>query len=139
MKTLPLLILCVGVAGCITSTGPSERPVSVIQIPGCVGSPPGGESDTCFDYQFGETLVFRFCASANCCPDSSRFAVKHRISSDTIYVTVSDTAAHLCRCFCSYRLVMAFEELEYDSYSIICTREDYSSQLVIYSKRVRRG
>ena len=139
------LAMTLWAAGCIESTEPSASPVSVIQVPGCIGGAPAIEAagrvaaDTCFDYRFGETLIVEFCARANCCPDSNRFSVRHRISSDTIYVTLADTAAPLCRCACSYRLVMAFEDLPGRSYLFFCTREDYSSQYVSYSRRVYRN
>lgn len=128
-------------AGCVKPgelSGPSPG-VSVHQIPGCAqGLLRTSSSDSCFEYQFRQTLQIKFCASANCCPDSNRFSIRQRISGDTIYVVIADTARPLCRCVCSYELLLSVDEPDRDEYVFFCTREDYSSRLVIYSERVRR-
>jgi hypothetical protein len=137
IASIALLLL----AGCVKPgelSGPSPG-VSVHQIPGCAqGVPRSSPTDSCFEYQFGRTLQIRFCASANCCPDSNRFAIRQRISGDTIYVVIADTARPLCRCNCSYELLLSVDEPDRDEYTFFCTREDYSSRLVIYSEKVRR-
>jgi hypothetical protein len=135
-------IALLSLAGCVKPTelsGTAGTSASVHQIPGCVQSVLRTSSaDSCFEYQFRQTLQIRFCASANCCPDSNRFAIRQRISGDTIYVVVADTARPLCRCSCSYELLLSIDEPDRDEYVFFCTREDYSSRLVIYSERVRR-
>lgn len=140
MKTLTYLAILLAILiGCDNSTEPSAPTVSAFQVRGCLGTTSKGLfGDSCFVYRFRETLLVQFCATANCCPDSNRFAFRHSISHDTIFVTIADTAAHLCRCNCSYTLEMEIAGLDKDSYSFYCTREDYSSQLLLYLNRVQR-
>jgi len=95
-------------------------------------------ADSCFSYDFHDALVVEFCALANCCPDTNRFAIAHSVQNDSIVVTIADTARHLCRCICTYVLHVEFSDLQEDSYQFVCRREDYSSQIVPYSQRVFR-
>ena len=137
---LAIGVLALLIPTCEQSTEMQSPDVRAFQVPGC-----GGHflkttaSDSCFSYQFHDALVVEFCMSANCCPDSNRFSFRHRISNDTIRVTIADTAAHLCHCICDYVLHMEFRDLPGESYVFYCMREDYSSQLVFYSERVHRN
>jgi hypothetical protein len=137
LRQLPLLLAII--LGCDEPTDPTTPTVAAFQVAGCLAASIGvAYTDTCFQYNFGERLLVRFCATGNCCPDSNRFSFRHRISRDTIYVTIADTAAQSCRCFCSYALLMEFNGLERSSYVFLCSREDYSSQSILYAERVVR-
>ena len=137
---LVLSVLAVFMLGCEGSTEPDAPDVVAFQVPGCGANLlKASATDSCFSYQFHDALIVDFCATANCCPDSNRFSFNQRISHDTIMVTIADTAAHLCRCICTYVLHMEFRDLPGDSYVFFCTREDYSSRIVFYSERVRRN
>jgi hypothetical protein len=127
--------------GCGKSVGPESDQVRIVQMPGCKSGQLGKSSlsaDSCFTYQFHDALDVYFCATANCCPDTNRFLIKHEIQSDTILVTIADTAAHLCRCNCSYMLHAEFLNLRGDQYVFVCQRNDYSNSIVLYSTTVRR-
>jgi hypothetical protein len=133
-------VLAVLMAACERSTEPDAPSVVAFQVPGCGANLlKASASDSCFSYQFHDALIVDFCATANCCPDSDRFSFRHRISHDTIFVAIADTAAQLCNCICSYVLHMEFRDLPGDSYVFFCTREDYSDRLVFYSERVHRN
>lgn len=124
---------------CHKSTGPASPTVVAYQVPGCVSQlGKSGLSDSCFSYQFHEALAVDFCATGNCCPDSNRFSLNHKISSDSIIVTVADTAAHLCHCICSYVLHVEFHDLPGNSYLLICERSDYPAHTVLYAEEVHR-
>jgi hypothetical protein len=137
---LRLTFVALVLTGCEKVTAPSSLQVVAYQVPRCNHSlGKGAQSDSCFSYQFHDALVLDFCASANCCPDSARFAIGNAISNDTIVVTYADTAGQLCRCNCVYVLHVEFHGLPKDSYQVVCRREDYSSQIVFYSERVVRN
>jgi hypothetical protein len=145
MKDRWSVVLAIGVLAlliptCEQSTDPRGADVTAFQVPGC-GNHLGktAVNDSCFSYQFHDALVVEFCMNANCCPDSNRFSFRHMVSHDTIMVSVSDTAAHLCRCICNYVLHMEFPGLPGDNYVFFCTRQDYSDRVVFYSERVRRN
>jgi hypothetical protein len=128
-------------SGCSKSVSPDNGGIRIEQIPGCKSGQLGKRSlstDSCFTYQFSDALDVYFCASANCCPDSNRFRIRHDIRSDTIFVTIADTAAQLCRCNCTYMLHAEFHNLPKDRYVFFCSREDYSSLAVLYSVPVQR-
>ena len=128
-------------SGCGKSVGPENDQTWIVQMPGCKSGQLGKSSvstDSCFTYQFHDALDVYFCATANCCPDTNRFLIKHEIRNDTILVTIADTAAHLCRCTCTYMLHAEFQNLPGDQYVFVCQREDYSSTLVLYSAFVHR-
>jgi hypothetical protein len=122
---------------CLESTNPGSRDTAAYQLPGCIRGLDKGP-DSCFSYRFQDVLVAEFCASGNCCPDSNRFLIGSVIEHDTIVVIIADTAAHLCRCNCTYRLHVELADLPLSSYLFICRREDYSSQAILYSERVYR-
>ncbi len=132
---IPLVLLA-----CKSSTEPVTPTFLAQQVPGCIAALGKGVAvDSCFSYSFHDALVLDFCMSANCCPDSNRFAFRHSISHDTILVVASDTAAHNCRCNCSYLLHTELHSLERDEYLVLCAREDYSSQYIFYAVRVKRS
>jgi hypothetical protein len=127
--------------GCGQSTEPASPPASptfvAYQVPGCASHLGEGE-DSCFSYEFHDTLVVEFCATANCCPDSNRFSFNHRISSDSIIVTIADTAPQNCFCTCTYVLHVELSLLPENSYLFVCERRDYSSHILLYAQRVYR-
>ncbi len=138
---LPFCIAALMLPGCSKSVSPEDDQTRIVQIPGCKSGQLGKSSqstDSCFTYQFHDALVVYFCATANCCPDTDRFLIRHQTRSDTILVTIADTAAHLCRCSCTYMLHAEFHNLPGDHYVFVCQREDYSSRLVLYSELVHR-
>lgn len=137
---LAIGVLALLIPTCEQSTDAPSPSVSAFQVPGCGGHlGKAAVNDSCFSYQFRDALVVEFCMNANCCPDSNRFSFRHTVSHDTIYVAVSDTAAHLCHCICNYVLHMEFRDLPGDNYVIFCTQEDYSDRVVFYSERVHRN
>ncbi len=82
--------------------------LTAYQIPGCAGPQNffrNAISDNdCFSYSFDDTLKIELYVSANCCPDSHRFAYDSKIDNNIIFFTVTDTAGNLCRCICDYRI-----------------------------------
>ena len=76
--------------------------------------------DSVFTYSFTDTLLIDFSAIANCCPDSDRFEISQEIGTDTLIVSVADTALHLCRCVCPYMIEVEFVGLPNDHYVIRC-------------------
>jgi hypothetical protein len=146
MKMLSSLVLVISVAaimpfGCSRSVDPENGQSRIEQMPGCKsGQLPKGSlaTDSCFTYTFSNALDVYFCASANCCPDTNRFLIRHEIRGDTIFVTIADTAAPLCRCICTYMLHAEFHDLPGDHYVFRCMRQDYSSLALLYSVNVRR-
>lgn len=74
--------------------------------------------DSCFSYQFDADLILDFRVSANCCPDSNRFVLSTDIRSDTIAITVQDTAANLCLCICNYIVHAEFYDMPEDMYHV---------------------
>jgi hypothetical protein len=79
---------------------------------------------SCFAYSFNDALKIDFCVVGNCCPDSQRFISDYNISSDTIFVSVADTAANLCYCICNYTIHVELLGLTKDKYLFVC---DYPS------------
>ena len=91
-------------------------------------------NDSCFAYSFGETLKVDLCVSGNCCPDSNRFVTDYKISSDTLFVTVSDTAARLCRCMCNYTIHMEISGLQNNEYVFYCNHDN----IIVYNEQIRK-
>jgi hypothetical protein len=120
------------------STNPENRQGVIYQILGCRSGLSKVSDDSCFSYQFEKTLRLEFCLTGNCCPDSNRFRLSSKIRNDTIFVVAADTAAHLCRCVCTYKIRAEFEDLPLDHYVFYGMREDYSSRLVHYREHVYR-
>lgn len=145
MKKRALLILSALLLATCTdkSSGPGnlEPGASLRQIKGCFSLPSLTEfayTDSCFTYEFGDTLVIEFCLTGNCCPDSDRFTLVYEMKSDTIMVAATDTAQHLCHCICNYRIHAEFSNLQLNSYVFVCTRSDDSGKLY-YAEGVSRG
>ncbi len=93
------------------------------QIPGCNSSSSLEKAlldDYCFTYSFKDTLKIDFCVVGNCCPDSNRFVTNYAINSDTLFVTVKDTAEHLCNCICRYVIHLELFGLPEDQYLFYC-------------------
>ena len=145
MKKGALLLLSALLLATCTdkSSGPGnpEPSASVRQINGCFQMPSLAGfvyTDSCFTYQFGDTLAIEFCLTGNCCPDSDRFSLVYEMKSDTIIMAATDTAQHLCRCICNYRIRAVFANLPLNSYVFVCTRSDDSGK-VYYAETVSRG
>jgi hypothetical protein len=120
------------------SSNPGNQQVkaSLYQVGGCQSHlAKVSEVDSCFSYQFGEKLVVDFCLTGNCCPDSNRFVLSHKISNDTIYIVAVDTAEHLCRCICKYVIHAEFENLPLSHYIFYCA----DSNIVYYDQVVQRN
>lgn len=97
------------------------------QIPGCNSTLSLSKlpSDSfCFSYTFDETLKIDFCVPGNCCPDSNRFVTNYNIKSDTLFVTVADTAENLCYCICNYTIHIEVTGLPNENYVFRCDYED---------------
>ena len=77
-------------------------------------------SDSIITYSFSNDLILDFSANGNCCPDSNRFVINHEIRSDTILITVIDTARNLCRCTCLYMIHTEISSLPMDRYFVRC-------------------
>ena len=109
----------------IIETGDVDVVFSSHQISGCnsSGLRKTTNEDSCFAYSFNDTLKLDFCVTGNCCPDSQRFLTDYKINSDTILVSVSDTAAHLCRCFCNYTIHVELSNLSKAKYLFVCDYE----------------
>ena len=90
--------------------------------------------DTCFSAEFAQDLVIDLCLTANCCPDTNRFAMITQIRNDTAFVAVTDTAQHLCHCLCDYHAHAEFYGPPLSQYLVICSYQDS----VIYSETVTR-
>lgn len=107
------------------------------QVPGCNPTSSLKKDsliDSCFQYSFTDTLEVEFCVPGNCCPDSDRFVTNYSIHSDTIFVTVTDTAAHLCHCICDYIIHLEISGLPNDEYLFYCDCQDLQyNEIVIRS------
>jgi hypothetical protein len=120
---------------CVQSLGPGSPEAIFTQLPGCrssAGKP--AFADSCFSWAFHGALILDFCVTANCCPDTNRFALTHTIVRDTLILEVADTTSDLCRCVCPYLLHSEFPYLEGDSYLILCLLEGDT----LYTRRVSR-
>jgi hypothetical protein len=76
--------------------------------------------DSIFTYSFLDSLVIDFSVNANCCPDSNRFVVTQSAGTDTLVISVADTAGNLCYCICTYMVHTSFENLPNDHYVVRC-------------------
>ena len=111
----------------VTQTIEKEISFSSYHISGCnsTGLKKIIQNGECFDYSFDDTLKIDFCVSGNCCPDSQRFVTNYSINSDTILVSVADTAANLCWCNCNYTIHLELSNLLEERYLFVC---DYATQ-----------
>jgi hypothetical protein len=132
-----IAVLAFILSGCDGSTEPEPPPFVAYQVPGCA-SHLGEGVDSCFSYEFHRALSVDFCATANCCPDSNRFSFDYRISSDSIIVTIADTAARNCFCTCTYVLHVELSYLSENAYLFVCERQDSSSRTLLYTELVGR-
>lgn len=96
------------------------------QARGCIGRVLSkiARSDSCFSFKFEKSLALDFCLPGNCCPDSNRYNLSHRISHDTLIVTAVDTAGNMCRCNCSYLIHADIASLSLDRYHVFCFLAD---------------
>jgi hypothetical protein len=139
LKLSVLTYLALVSVSCVKSTEPGSPKMVAYQVPGCTGGlGKAAAGDSCFSYRFENVLYVDFCAWGNCCPDSNRFAIESEVQHDTIFITVADTAAPLCRCMCIYVLHVELNDLPFPSYMFVCRRQDYSSRYIIYAERVFR-
>ena len=106
------------------STGPDNRAVVTFrsESSGCLSkvTPSTGAVDSSFAYSFHDSLLIDFSVTANCCPDSGRFNISQFAGSDTVVITVTDTAVNGCRCVCPYMIHAVFEHLPNDRYAVRC-------------------
>lgn len=148
MKNVPrfvttLLILFGLITRCEMFWGDSDSPPpgedAIYQINGCNGSiglRKSAEMDSCFSYEFTNHLQVEFCVNANCCPDSNRFDFEYHIENDVIFVTVMDTAEHLCKCFCPYVIHLELNKLPLSHYYFRCS---YYDKIIYYEEIQRKG
>jgi hypothetical protein len=125
LKISFLFILCALVSCKDKSTNIDQRiPFFSYETSKCVSSGLAKRSkimsDSIFSYSFSQNLIFDFSVKGNCCPDSNRFIISHDTRSDTIVITVIDTAQNLCRCSCLYMVHVELDNLSLDSYIIRC-------------------
>lgn len=118
------------------ATDQGEILLEFSQVPGCSSSSVGKTTlvDLCFDYEFSENLRTELCLPANCYPDSSRFSASYLINNNTITFTVVDTAQNMAKCFCDYKIVDSFTNLELNTYLFQCVYQDS----IFYSENVER-
>jgi len=131
------IFIMINLISCSGSVSDIDNESNLIyQVPGCQNSAlmDNTASDSGFSYSFGQNLIVDFYVSANCCPDSNRFELFDRICNDTIYVTVIDTADHLCDCICNYQIHFEKCNLPLNSYLFYCKYNDE----VLYAIRVFR-
>ncbi|MBK8945752.1 MAG: hypothetical protein IPM32_10865 [Ignavibacteriae bacterium] len=57
----------------------------------------------------------------NCGPDSNRFETTYRISEDSIFISVQDTAIDMYYCNCDYIVNIILIGLPDDKYYVNCT------------------
>lgn len=141
--TVAMTVLALTLSTCTdrsSSPSVSQPTASIRQMGGCLGNPVTRVSqlDSCFAFQFYDTLIVSFCLTGNCCPDSDRFRFSCTVFNDTVYIAASDTAAILCKCICSYSIRAEFANLPLGHYIIIVTRSDYSDRVVFYNEYVFR-
>ncbi len=128
MKTIKLslfFILCV-ISSCTdksTNLNQINLPSFSFKTSKCISGTIAKESrvqSDSFSYSFSQYLTLNFSVPGNCCPDSNRFMVSNEIRSDTIFITVTDTAQNLCRCSCVYMIHTQLTDLQKDSYTVRC-------------------
>ena len=128
---------------CDQSTDPGSKQDFVKQVGGCGGSASLDKvsllTDSCFTYNFDESLITEFCVNGNCCPDTNRFAAEYDITNSTIDVYVEDIAPNLCLCICNYTMHAEFNDLTQNNYLFqVFFRESDSTNTLLYSENVYR-
>jgi hypothetical protein len=81
----------------------------------------GNNNDSSFTYSFYDILKVDFGIWGNCCPDSNRFVTDCKLESDTIFVTVKDTAENGCYCNCPYTIHLELSGLTKEQYLFFMT------------------
>jgi hypothetical protein len=135
---IPFVLLYVFSCTTGNSTEPENETITfnAYQDGGCNSSPLAktAVNDSCFSYSFNDTLKIDFCVTANCCPDSQRFVTDFNIKSDTIFVSVADTAARLCHCVCNYTIHLDFVSLSKSQYFFYCNYDDR----IVYNESINK-
>ena len=133
-----LLIFVIRISSCSgdSPTKTTEEKLEFVsyQIPGCnsyFSFEKVLPEDSCFSYSFKVTLKIDFCVWGNCCPDSGRFITNYDIKSDTLFVTVLDTAANLCDCICTYAIHIEISGLSNNRYLFYCKYDDLEYSEII--------
>jgi hypothetical protein len=133
-----LLIFVVHIFSCSddspTNTAEEKSGFVSYQIPGCnfvFSFGKASSQDSCFSYSFHDTLKIAFCVVGNCCPDSDRFVTNYNINSDTLSVSVLDTAANLCDCIYPYTIQVEISGLLNDRYLFYCNYEDMAYSEIV--------
>ena len=136
--SLFLLIFALHIFSCSddspTNTAEEKFEFVSYQIPGCnfvFSLEKVIPQDSCFSYSFHDTLKIAFCVVGNCCPDSGRFVTNYDINSDTLFVSVLDTAANLCDCICPYTIQIEISGLLNDRYLFYCNYEDMAYSEIV--------
>lgn len=119
-----------------TASLQSEINFTSHQIPGCNNNLLSKVSavDSCFTYIFRDKLEINFCVPGNCCPDSNRFVTNIKLSSDTLFISVSDTAENLCRCICNYTIHAEISGLSNKDFTFYCNYDDQ----IIYNEQIKK-
>ena len=132
-----LMIAFLLMLSCKDASSPENSFFNARQIPGCNSTlkKVAGDDGGGFSYVFDENLQIKLDLNANCCPDSERFDYSCQISNDTIYFTVIDTAAHLCKCICNYTVTAEIGGLSNDEYTFICSYYDS----IYYNEQVSKN
>lgn len=136
-STIALTILSISCSENSLSDNNEEINFNAHQIAGCNNSNSLEKINfynSCFNYTFDESLKIDFCVYGNCCPDSNRFIIEQNIKSDTIYVTVSDTAANLCNCLCNYKIHLELTGLQNDQYIFYCNFDS----ILVYTENISK-
>lgn len=128
-KYLLFLFMVLLQYSCTTEPSENQKNFTSYQIPGCnnqnFGLSKAANNDSCFVYNFNDTLKIDFCVMGNCCPDSERFATTYEIKLDTIFVSVSDIAPDECDCICNYTIHLEFTDLQREKYLFYCDYENF--------------
>jgi hypothetical protein len=121
-----LLCLLLSLLACSESSTKPKVESLVYQVGRCDHNMILGSSavDSCFAATFAQDLVVDFCLSANCCPDTSRFALMSVIRNDTIVIMATDTAQNLCHCLCEYTVRAEFHNPPLARYVVMCSYRD---------------
>lgn len=127
---LLLLFLAIFMFSCSedipTKSEEEQVEFSSYQISGCnqLALAKVAYDDSCFAYSFTDTLKIDFCVFGNCCPDHQRFDSNYEIKSDTIFVSVVDTAKNLCDCICNYTVHLELSDLSKNQYLFYCNYQN---------------
>ena len=125
MRLLGLLFLITGLVSCkdeSTNSGNTPPPSLTARVGGCVGLDGlrGSALDSVFTYSFYQNLDMSFSIIADCCSDSSRFAVSQGLSGDTIIISIAHNAISYCNCICPRMVQAELTNLTGDHYIVRC-------------------